>query len=330
MRGTQLQCPIPRIFINPPTLAAVVDDYRDRLNCLGYPYVVNRSGRALNQVALQTQAETALAIIAGLETLNAAFFERAKQLKIIAKYGVGYDNIDLNAARAHGVQITRTCGSNTQSVADCAFSAILALLHRFPQRHTQVLAGEWDRTCHSSAQGHSIAIIGFGRIGSCLAKHAKYIGWHVLAVDKALKSNQELINADELCRLDDALQRADIVSLHYPRTNNAVDFTRAQFNRMKDGAIFINMARGGLVDEGALADMLKSGKLSGAALDVFQDEPLRNPDRWRGIPNLLLTPHIAGSSHHALRNGFEMSLETIEFALGLRKDRPRAQFIQET
>lgn len=316
-----------RIFINPPTLGIIAAQYQSRLDRLGMPCEINKSGKVVTEETLARQAETATALVAGLERIDATFLARSKSLKLIAKYGVGYDNIDIDAARSRGIRITRTLGSNSQAVADCALSAILALLHRLPERHLRTLNGAWDRQFHPALDGLTIAIVGFGRIGSRLASHARHFGWHVLAVDPAKTSVEELDNADALLPLKEALTRADIVSLHYPRLHDRVDIGAREIALMRPGAIFINMARGGLVDEVALAAALRSGHLGGVALDVFAEEPFGNRAQWLGLTNAILTPHIAGSSEAALRTGFEMCLEAIEFAFGLRSEAPRAPFL---
>jgi len=316
-----------RIFINPPTLGHIANQYRFRLDRLGIPYEINTSGEVVSETTLARQAETATAIVAGLERLDAPFLARSRSLKLIAKYGVGYDNIDVEAARDRGIRITRTLGSNSQAVADCAIAAILALLHRMPERHHQILSGDWYRHVHPALDGLTIAIIGYGRIGSRLAHHAKHFGWKVLAVDPAKSSVEELADADELIALAEALERADIVSLHYPRLHDRVDIGAREIASMRPSAIFVNMARGGLVDEAALSEALRAGQLGGVALDVFAEEPFRDRAQWLGLTNAILTPHIAGSSEAALKTGFEMCLEAIEFAFGFRSEQPRASFL---
>ncbi len=315
------------LFINPPTLHSVLDRYIDRIDGLGLSYQVNTTGRALTPEELAEQSQSAIAIIAGLEPYQAGFFQGAHQLKTLAKFGVGYDNIDVDAARNAGVSVSITTGSNAQSVADYTISSILALICRLPQRNHCVLNGRWVRNTHPSFDDITIGVVGYGRIGSRVARRAKQFDWHVLAVDPKFDSLNDLPHADELVLIDEALARADVLSLHYPKASDDTDFGARELATLRKGAVFVNMARGGLVDEAALASLLRNGHLSGAAIDVFSSEPLTDLSLWQDLPNVLLSPHVAGSSTAAIETGLEMCIEVIEHRLGLRQEAPRATFI---
>lgn len=315
------------LYINPPTLHQLMDRYIDRIEGLGLSYEINSSGRSVAPEAMAEQSRNAVAIVAGLESYQSSFFEDARNLTTLAKFGVGYDNIDVEAAQQRGVAVSVTTGSNAQSVADYTIAAILSLVCRLPQRHHCVLQGHWVRSSHPSFDDITLGIVGYGRIGSRVAKRARQFGWRVLAVDPKFDSVEQLPDADALLSLEEIVGQVDVLTLHYPKSSDTADLGPGELAKMRPGSILVNMARGGLVDDVALASSIREGHLSGAAIDVFSSEPPTDLGHWDGLPNVLLSPHVAGSSMGALETGFEMCLEVIEYRHGLRKEAPRATFL---
>ena len=222
--------------------------------------------------------------------------------KVVGRLGVGLDNIDVPGCEARGMQVMPATGANALSVAEYVVTSALVLLRGAYQSTAAVGAGQWPRNGLSNGReiaGKTLGLVGFGSIGQLTAKLAQGLGMQVIAFD-AMMAEGHAAYAQAGVRfagLDELVGTADVVSLHVP----LVDGTRGLFDAarlasMKRGAVLINTARGGIVDEVALAEALKSGHLGGAAIDVFGTEPLPVAAHFSGCPNLLLTPHIAGVS----------------------------------
>ncbi len=222
--------------------------------------------------------------------------------KVVGRLGVGLDNIDVAACESRGMLVIAATGANALSVAEYVVATAMLLLRGAYQSTAAVAAGQWPRTPLSNGRetaGKTLGLVGFGSIGQLTAGLARGLGMQVTAFD-ALMDDDHPAFAEHGVRctgLDEVIAMSDVVSLHVP----LVDSTRGLFNAeriasMKRGAVLINTARGGIVDEVALAAALKGGHLGGAAIDVFGAEPLPSSPHFQGCPNLVLTPHIAGVS----------------------------------
>ena len=228
-----------------------------------------------------------------------------RHCKAVGRLGVGLDNIDVPACRARGIAVIPATGANARSVAEYVVTAAMLLLRGAYGSSAEVAAGRWPREALSGGReigGKTMGLVGFGSIGRVTAALAHGVGIRVTACDAALASSDAAYAAADVdaASLDEIVARADVVSIHVPlldSTRNLFDADRIA--TMKRGAVLINAARGGIVDEAALVAALKSGQLSGAALDVFATEPLGADNVFAGCPNLLLTPHIAGPSAEA-------------------------------
>jgi (S)-sulfolactate dehydrogenase len=225
----------------------------------------------------------------------------AGRLKVVGRLGVGLDNIDLDACGARGIRVCPATGANAESVAEYVMCLAMLLLRGAAYLSTPaVAAGRWPRAMLSQGReiaGKTLGLVGFGSIGQVTAAKARALGLAVLAHDPALPADAPAWNAlgVESLALDALLAKSDVVSLHLP----LVEATRGLFgaerlSRMKKGSVLVNSARGGIVDEAALARALQEGRLAGAALDVFTEEPLPAGSPLADAPNLILTPHIAG------------------------------------
>ncbi len=239
------------------------------------------------------------AIIA-LERLDNAVFAALPGLKVVSKYGVGLDMIDLRAMEAAGVKLGWTPGVNCRSVAELVISASIALLHRVPAASRELLQGTWRQVVGRQLTGRTVGIVGCGHVGKEVAILARAFSSRVLAHD--ILDFQEFYQAQHVEPVDltTLLRASDVITIHLPLDES----TRMMINAerlalVKPDAVFINMARGGIVDEEALYQMLRNGRLAGAALDVFQDEP--PCDRaLLTLANVIATPHIGGSSEEAI------------------------------
>lgn len=239
--------------------------------------------------------------------------------KVVGRLGVGLDNIDVTACEARGMKVIPATGANALSVAEYVIATAMLLLRGAYQSTPDVVAGKWPRNALSGGReigGKTLGLVGFGSIGQLTAKLAQGIGMTVVAHDAMMdKSNAAFAQAGVACvGLDELTASADVISLHVP----LVASTRSLFDAkriaaMKPGAVLINSARGGVVDEAALAAALKRGHLGGAALDVFEAEPMPAGGVFAGCPNLVLTPHIAGvSSESNERVSFMIAQRVLE------------------
>ena len=222
--------------------------------------------------------------------------------RVVARLGVGLDNIDTEACAARGIAVIPAVGANARSVAEYVIAAAMLLLRGVYRSSDDVIAGRWPREALSGGReigGKVLGLVGLGSIGRTTAALAQAVGMRVLAFDAALAAGDAAYAQAgvEAVGLDRVVAEADVVSLHLPfLTSTRGLFDAARIAAMKPGAVLVNAARGGIVDEAALAAALKSGHLGGAALDVFAIEPLPADNAFAGCPNLLLTPHVAGPS----------------------------------
>lgn len=236
--------------------------------------------------------------------LTRAFLDRAPKLWAVGCFCIGTNQVDLDAAAERGVSVFNAPFSNTRSVAEITLAEVIALQRGLVQRSAQMHRGEWRKSAAGlhEVRGRTLGIVGYGRIGSQVSVLAESLGLRVLFFDTA--DRLPLGNAERAASLDDLLARADIVSLHVPLNESTnLMMGAAQFARMKKGAVFINNARGEVVDVQALVHALESGRLAGAAVDVFPAEPEGNDQPFdsplRGLDNVILTPHVAGSTEEA-------------------------------
>lgn len=252
------------------------------------------------------------AALAGLEPFTPEFFAIAPKLRVIARVGVGYDLIDLAAAREHGVVVTITPGMNQESVAEQTFALLLALTRRVIPGDRMMRAGDWDRRVVAPLRGQTLGLVGFGRIGRAVAERALAFNMRVIAHDLAPVGEADRLPQVQRVSLDELLELADVVSLHVPLTEATRALVDARFlARMRPGARLINTARGGLVVEDDLRAALESGRLAGAGLDVLNREPPNPTDALLGAPNLVLSPHVGGLDSKSLADMAELAARCI-------------------
>jgi D-3-phosphoglycerate dehydrogenase len=243
-----------------------------------------------------------VAIIVRYGKVNARIMDAAGNLQVISKHGSGIDVIDQEAAAARGIAVRAAVGANAAAVAEHAWALILACAKAVPQLDARMRAGHWDKATHKSVEldGRTLGLVGLGAIGRRTAAIGLAFGMKVLAFDPYAK---EAPAGVQLVSLDTLYAQSDVVSLHCPlTTENRRMLNRDTLNRFKPGAILVNTARGGLIDEAALAEALASGQLRAAGLDSFEVEPMTTPHPFQGIGNVILSPHIGGVSDAAYVN----------------------------
>lgn len=234
--------------------------------------------------------------------VTAEHFARAPHLRVIGRAGSGVDNIDVDAATRNGVLVLNAPGANTISAAEHTIALLLALQHRIAGAAASMAEGRWERARlgGTEAYGKCLGLVGFGRIGARVAEIARTLGMRVVAHDPLLPPERLAEGGAEPLSLDALLSTADVVSLHLPLTEDTRHLLdRARLATMKRGALLVNAARGALVDADALLEAIESGQIAGAALDVFEIEPLPVDSPLRRSERLLLTPHLAASTREA-------------------------------
>ena len=250
------------------------------------------------------------------ELLTAA----APRLSVVGVASVGTDRIDIDAATRAGVMVVNAPTGNTLAAAEHTMALLLAMLRRIPAADASVRAGEWERRRLVGAElrGKTLGIIGLGKIGKAVARRAAAFEARVIAFDPYLTAEQATEASARLVGLPELLVRADIVTVHValtPQTRGMIG--SAQLEAMKPGAYLVNVARGGIVDEAAVAQALREGRLAGAAVDVFATEPLPPDNPLRDVPNVVLTPHLGASTAEAQeRVGTEMAEQVVEALAG--------------
>jgi (S)-sulfolactate dehydrogenase len=261
-------------------------------------------------------------IVRNLTQVNEEILAGAANLKVVGRLGVGLENIELPACAKRNIKVIPATGANADSVAEYVVGAAVALTRGFTPATVSTLKGEWPRPRFSTYHeflGKTIGIVGFGSIGRVVAKKANAFGLHCLAYDPMLPAGSVELNGFSvpLLPLNDLLAKSDVVTLHLPflpETKNL--FNAATLDQMKNGACLINTARGGIVDEKALAERLRSGRLGGAAMDVFESEPAKDLGHFAGIENLILTPHVAGVTHESNERVSQMIADEVNRFFG--------------
>ncbi|MDQ3557212.1 MAG: phosphoglycerate dehydrogenase [Gemmatimonadota bacterium] len=238
--------------------------------------------------------------------ITAELLERGERLRVVGRAGVGVDNIDIARATELGIAIINAPGGNTVAVAELVFGVLLALLRHIPQAAASMAAGRWDRSQlgGNELRGRTLALVGLGRIGGAVARRARAFGVSVVAYDPYVaQARFDELGVERTRSLPEALERADVLSVHTPLNDETRGMIgAAELARLGPRSLVLNLARGGVVAEDALLDALRSGAVSGAALDVFEREPLAPDHPLRFLPNVLLTPHLGASTTEAQRS----------------------------
>lgn len=240
-------------------------------------------------------------------------------LRVIGRAGVGIDNIDVEAATKNGVAVMNTPESNSITTAEHTITLLLSLARRVPQAHASVRAGKWERNRYRGVEvfGKTIGLVGLGNIGKLVAERAKGLRMKAVAYDPYLSRDAAKKLGMELVSLDELFARADVVTVHTPLTAETENLIDAEaFGKMKEGVIVINCARGGIVNEADMAEALRSGKVGGAAFDVYTTEPVSSENPLVSVEdNIVLTPHLGASTEEAqVKVGVTMAEQIMDFA----------------
>ncbi len=301
----------PTSFQKNPKAVEMVESFADEV-------IYNPHARPLEAGEVLALLDGVDGYIAGLDYITADVINRAPaSLKVISRYGAGVDRVDLEAARAKGIRVTNTPGTNAVAVCELAFGLMISLARAIPRLDGAVKKGEWPRSDGIELFGKTLGIIGFGAIGKNLAVRARAFGMRVIAFDPyfdaAFASQHGVVQKS----LDEVIAEADFLSLHVPLTKETRYIIGADaIKRMKRGAFVINTARGGLLDEAAAADALKAGRLGGVGLDAYEAEPVTNSPLL-GLKNVVMTPHTGAHTNEAIAGmGILATQNLIDVLLG--------------
>lgn len=268
------------------------------------------------QALLAALADARAVIVRNRTQVDAELLDHGPNIRVVGRLGVGLDNIDLDACKSRDVVVCPATGANDVAVAEYAITAALILLRGVWQASDSMIAGEWPRTrlMGREASGKRFGLVGFGSIARQVATRAEALGMAVSAFDPYLAADDPAWSGAASATLDELARDCDVISVHVPLTDETRHLVNADFiARMRHGAVLINSARGGVVDERAAINGLRTGQLGGAALDVFESEPLQAIDGalFAGVANLLLTPHIAGITHEANQRVSRLTAENV-------------------
>jgi D-3-phosphoglycerate dehydrogenase len=315
--------PVDRAASGEDTMATVlvttmqVDSAQDRrIEALvreGHDLVLQPAARVADEQRLIEALRGASAVIAGLERYTAEVFAAAPRLRIVARTGVGYDAVDVAAATAAGVVVCATPGANHHSVAEAAIGLIIAALRRFAFADRQMRTSGWNpRPYGVELRGKTVGVVGTGLIGKEVVRRLQ--GWDVQVLMSDVVQDQTLVErfGARYVELAELLRQSDAVTLHaplLPSTRHLID--ESALRSMKPGAYLVNTARGPLVDEEALARALREGWIAGAALDVFEEEPLSRASPLFALDNVTLTQHVAGVTYEAMDAMVAMAADNV-------------------
>jgi D-3-phosphoglycerate dehydrogenase / 2-oxoglutarate reductase len=258
-------------------------------------------------------------LIRSATKLTAELIERAGNLRVIGRAGVGVDNVDVEAATRRGIVVANAPESNVVTAAEHTMALLLALARNVPQAHMSLTGGKWERSKFSGTELYekTLGVIGFGRIGQLVAHRARGFGMRVLAFDPFVSAERyRELGVEKAEGIDDLYAQADFITVHLPKTLETLGWVGTEaFAKMRDGVRILNVARGGLIDDAALKDALDSGKVAGAALDVFPSEPITDYPLFSGYPNVVVTPHLGASTAEATDRAGYQSAEQVVAAL---------------
>lgn len=281
----------------------------DNLDKAGLNLLTKAQGVTIQAAAKMSREEVMAAIpnadaliIRSATKVGRAMLQAAPKLKLVGRAGVGVDNVDLDAATEHGVVVMNAPDGNTIATAELTLGLMLALARHIPAAHNSLAGGQWERKAYMGTElrNKTLGIVGFGRVGRAVAKRALAFEMHVIAHDPFLPDDAGKAFGVEMVALDDLYARADYITLHaLVNDENRHMINAASIARMKKGVRIVNAARGALIDEVALAAAIKEGKVAGAALDVYNEEPPEPGNPLIGLPGVIDTPHLGASTIEA-------------------------------
>lgn len=298
------------VLVTPTSYGQYDDRLKSELAAQVGRVTYNETGKPLSSAQLAALLPDVDGYIAGLDEIDAAALAAAPELRVVARYGVGVNNVDLAAARERGIVVTNTPAANAHSVAELTIALLLLLARPVIPAAADTRAGGWPRMKGLSLEGKTVGLIGLGAIGRSVAGMLAPFGCHVLTSDPVLSTDQALAYGCELVPLETLLAQSDFVSLHAPVTDQTKGMVDAAFlSQMKPGASLINTSRGELVVEADLLAALETGHVRGAALDAFAAEPPGADNPLLALPQVIATPHMGAHTDGAASTMGRLALE---------------------
>ncbi|MFZ1927446.1 MAG: phosphoglycerate dehydrogenase [Solirubrobacteraceae bacterium] len=258
-------------------------------------------------------------LIRSATKMTSELIDAGENLRVIGRAGVGVDNVDVEAATRRGIVVANAPQSNVVTAAEHTMALLLALARNIPQAYVSLTSGKWERSKFSGVELYekTLGILGFGRIGQLVAARARGFGMRVLAFDPFVSAERyRELGVEKAENSEEIYAQADFITVHLPKTPETAGWVNAEaFAKMRDGVRILNVARGGLIDDAALKDALDSGKVGGAALDVFPSEPITDYPLFQGYPQVVVTPHLGASTAEATDRAGYQSAEQVVAAL---------------
>jgi D-3-phosphoglycerate dehydrogenase len=303
-----------RVIVTCPPMQRTSEEWLPSLTSRGIEVEIPPVTQHVSRTDLERLLPISDGIIAGDEPLDRALLtSAASRLRVISRWGVGIDNVDLEAARELGIEVRNTPAVFADEVADVAIGYVIMLARRLHSIDAGVRAGEWPKPQGVSLSGRTLGVVGLGSIGRAVAKRGLAMGMTVVGIDPMPQAEATAAELGvQLLGLDEVFAAADVLSLNLPMSpENRHLVNEARLGAMKPGSFLVNTARGPLVDEAALVEALESGHLAGAALDVFETEPLPAESRLRGMANVILGSHNASNTIEAVRRVNRLAIDNL-------------------
>ena len=291
-----------KVLVTATNFSLLCPEGKKLLEEAGCDIVENRVGRPHTFEELVPLVGDVDGVIAGVDTWNEAVFKLAPRLAAIARFGVGVDNIDLDQAKRYGIRVSNVPGGNANAVAELTVGLILSAMRGIPALHQSARRGYWDRRVGEELEGKTVGLLGFGNIARLTAKKLSGFDVRLIAYDKYPDAAKAAELGVRMVEADEVLAASDVVSMHLPSLPETRHMmSHAQFKRMKPTAYFVNTARGALVDEAALLHALRTRSIAGAAIDVYEQEPVSADNPLLALDNLIATPHTAAETAETYR-----------------------------
>lgn len=314
-----------KVLVTATNYSALCAEAKRLLEEAGCEIVENQLGRPHTYEELIPLVGDIDAVVAGVDTWDEAVFKQAPKLKAIARFGVGVDNIDLEQAKAYGIQVTNVPGGNANAVAELTVGLILSMMRSIPALQESAKRAYWDRRVGVELAGRTVGLLGFGNIAQMVARKLQGFDVRLIACDKFPNPAKAEALGVQLVDSDEVLRQSDVVSMHLPSLKETHHMmSDAQFGLMKESAYFVNTARGALVDEKALYRALQGGSIAGAAIDVYEREPVAADNPLLKLDNLLATPHTAAETEETYRR---VGLATAQALLDVFEGRKPANLL---
>lgn len=306
-----------KILITPRSFGKEDPQIFDFLVDKGLELVRNETGGILTKAQLMDAISDCDGVIVGVDPLDRDVLNAAVKLKAISKYGVGVDNIDVQAAEARGIPVSRTAGANSEAVADYTMALMLAVARKVVMIDRSCRQRDWKKSMTRDISGGTLGLVGLGAIGKLVARRASGFGMQCIAYDPYWDEDYAKANKITRVSVDEVYRTADVITLHVPLTSQTRHMVgKRELALMRPDAILINTARGGLLDEDALLDALEKNAIYGAGIDAFAEEPPTNP-RWYQLDNVVLGSHCAASTYGAAYSMGRMAAQNLLHDLGI-------------